>query len=128
MRLSDIKGERTLDVIADVIDPVCAIASDEAVKALFAREKRPEGMTLREYAVKKLRKSVPVLIRLHKKEIIAILAAVSGEEDYAEKLTLVRLMKDVTDLLNDRTFMELFGAAQSTVTPSGSAQENTEEA
>ena len=28
MKLSDIKGERTLDVIADIIDPIANIAED----------------------------------------------------------------------------------------------------
>ena len=38
MRLSDIKGDRVFDVIADIIDPIANIASDETASALFKRE------------------------------------------------------------------------------------------
>ena len=34
MRLSDVRGDRTLDVIADLIDPISEIASDEEAVAL----------------------------------------------------------------------------------------------
>ena len=44
MRLSDVRGERTLDVIADLIGPIAEIASDEEAAALFRREKVPEGV------------------------------------------------------------------------------------
>ena len=46
MRLSDIKGERTLDVIAEIIEPIANIAEDEAAAELFRREKPPEGMSM----------------------------------------------------------------------------------
>ena len=37
MKLSDIKGERTLDVIAELIDPISNIASDKVAADLFVR-------------------------------------------------------------------------------------------
>ena len=45
MKLSDIKGDRTLEVIADLVDPIANIAEDEDTFALFRREKLPAGMT-----------------------------------------------------------------------------------
>ena len=45
MRLSDIKGDRVFDVIADIIDPIANIAVYETASALVKREKLPEGMT-----------------------------------------------------------------------------------
>ena len=38
MKLSDIKGERTLDVIAEIIDPVANIAEDKAASDLFQKK------------------------------------------------------------------------------------------
>ena len=35
MKLSDIKGDRVFDVIADLIDPVASIAQDAQAAALF---------------------------------------------------------------------------------------------
>ena len=44
MRLSNVKGERTFDVIAELIDPIYNIAMDPEAAAMFKREKLPEGM------------------------------------------------------------------------------------
>nr|DAF12537.1 MAG TPA: hypothetical protein [Caudoviricetes sp.] len=127
MKLSDIQGERVFDVIADIIDPVANIAQDNAASALFRRERLPEGMTAKNFLVWRARKSLPVLFKEHKGDIIAILAAIEGvsEEQYKSELTLIKLMQDATELLTDDAFTSLFISAQSGKS-SGSAQENTE--
>ena len=127
MRLSDIKGDRTLEVIAEIIDPIANIAEDAEASAMFRREKLPDGMTAKEFLMKRVRKSLPVLLKGHKADIIAILSAIEGvsAEEYAGALNLVKLVKDCTDLLTDEAFMELFISAQSE-TKSGSAQESIE--
>ena len=38
MKLSDVKGERTIEVIAEIIDPIANIAEDEEASAMFKRE------------------------------------------------------------------------------------------
>ena len=127
MRLSDIKGDRTLEVIAEIIDPIANIAEDEEASAMFKREKLPEGMTVNKFLLKRIRKSLPVLLKGHKADIIAILSAIEGvsTEEYNGSLNLVKLVKDCTDLLTDEAFMELFISAQSE-TKSGSAPESIE--
>lgn len=127
MKLSDVKGARTLEVIAEVIDPVANIAEDEAAEALFRREKLPEGMTAKKFLLQRVRKFLPVLLKKHKADLIAIMAAIEGTDkrDYEDSLSLIKLTRDVTDLLTDEAFGELFISAQSG-TPSGSARENTE--
>ena len=127
MRLSDIKGDRTLEVIAEIIDPIANIAEDEEASSMFRREKLPDGMTAKKFLLKRVRKSLPVLLKGHKADIIAILSAIEGvsADEYAGALNLVKLVKDCTDLMTDETFMELFISAQSE-TNSGSAQENIE--
>ena len=76
MRLSDIKGDRVFDVIADIIDPIANIASDETASALFKREKLPEGMTAKAFLLERARKAVPALLKGHKSDIIAVLATI----------------------------------------------------
>ena len=127
MRLSDIKGDRTLEVIAEIIDPIANIAADEEASAMFKREKLPDGMTAKKFLMKRVRKSLPVLLKGHKADIIAILSAIEGvsAEEYSGALNLVKLVKDCTDLLTDEAFMELFISAQSE-NNSGSAQESIE--
>lgn len=126
MRLSDVKGERTLDVIADIIDPVANIAESEAAKALFKREQLPKGMDPRTFALQRIRKTVPALLKTHKRDLLTILAVIEGKpyEEFMEGMGLVSLAKDLLDLFSDSAFVELFIQAQ-TGEPSGSAQENT---
>nr|DAL16897.1 MAG TPA_asm: Sporulation inhibitor sda hairpin, histidine kinase inhibitor.97A [Caudoviricetes sp.] len=128
MKLSDVKGEHALEVIADVIEPICNIAEDENASALFKREKLPEGMTAKKFLLQRVKKAVPALLRGHKGDIIAILSSIEGTspEAYTDALNLVKLPKDFIDLMTDEAFAELFISAQGTEKPSGSAQENTE--
>lgn len=128
MRLSDIKGERTLEVIAEVIDPICNIAEDGEAMALFRREKLPDGMDAKAFLLQRARKSIPALLKRHKGDIISILSAIEGvtPEEYSDSLNLVRLFRDATDLLTDEAFADLFISAQAEKS-SGSAPENTEE-
>lgn len=127
MKLSEIKGERTLEVIADIIAPIANIAEDEAASELFRREKLPEGMTAKKFLLKRARKAVPALLKGHKADIIAILSTIEGTspEDYTGALNMVKLFKDCADLLTDEAFTALFISPQSE-TPSGSASESIE--
>lgn len=131
MKLSEVRGERVFDVIADVIDPIANIAGDEAASALFKREKLPEGMTAKKFLLARARKAVPPLLKGHKEDLIAILAAIDGTSPQAYKgaLNMVKLVRDVTELLTDEVFAELFISAQTQKgeEPSGSAPESTTE-
>lgn len=128
MRLSDIQGERVFDVIADIIDPVANIAQDDDAASFFKREKLPDGVTAKDFLMQRARKTIPALLKGHKSDIIAILAAIEGVDanEYRNSLNLVKLIRDATELLTDEAFGELFISAQSE-TSSGSAQANTEE-
>lgn len=114
MRLSDIKGERTIDVIAEIIEPIAEIASDPKASELFGRRPLPEGMTAKEFALKRISSGAPALLKDHKKSIIAILAAINGiePEEYTETLGFIKLLKDVSELLTDDVFVGLFTSAQ----------------
>lgn len=127
MRLSDIKGERTLEVIADLIDPIANIAEDEDAAAMFKREKLPEGVTAKKFMLQRARKALPVLLKDHKVDIISILSTIEGTspEAYCGTLNMVKLFRDFVDLMTDEGFSALFTSAQSGET-SGSASESTE--
>ena len=104
MRLSDVRGERVFDVIADIIDPVCAIAQDEGARALF---EPGEGDTPTEAAINRIRRGLPSLIKTHREDLTAILAAIKGvaPEEYAEDLSMGTLLGDVFELLTDEEFL-----------------------
>lgn len=110
MKLSDIKGERTFDVIAEIIEPIANIAADKEAASVFVRKPLPEGMTAREFVMQRIKASIPVLMKNHKSDLITILAAIEGvtAEEYEASLNLVKLSKDAVELLNDEAFKAFF--------------------
>lgn len=116
MKLSDIKGDRVLDVIADIIDPIANMVQDKDVAAMFERKAVPEGMKARDFFAERMRKGMPVLLKGHKADIIAIMAAIEGvtPEQYAESLDFPKLFTDVMELITDDAFLD-FLSSQKTV-------------
>lgn len=110
MKLSDIKGEACLDVLADITGPIIALAQDEEVKALFSGKGCPEGESPYEYASKCVKDGLPKLVKSHKAEVIQILAALDGKtpEQYANGLTIGSLIADLVELLTDDDFGSFF--------------------
>lgn len=114
MKLSDIKGADVFDVIADCIVPITNIASDEKAMALFKKQVVPEGTDVRAVAIKRLAAGVPPLMRDHKDDLVAILAAVNMTpvDEYAKGLTLGKLITDLADLISDPMFADFFTSAE----------------
>lgn len=114
MKLSEIKGERTFDVIAEIVPPIANIANSPEARALVGKKQLPAGETPDSFAIKRLKESLPALLKAHKQDIIAILAAIKGvkPEEYANSLDLASLFLDCTDLLSDEAFGDLFQQAQ----------------
>lgn len=128
MKLSEIKGDRTLDVIADIIDPIANIAEDEKAVDLFTKKQLPKGMTPKQFLLKRARECVPALLKDHKTDVIAILSSIEGvsPEEYAGELNLAKLFKDCVDLITDEAFTAFFTSAGSETdgSSSGSVSEN----
>lgn len=98
MRLSDIKGEEALDVLADIIEPMALILADEDVQKL-SKQKNVNALAY-----------VKPMIKNHKKEVIEILARLENEEpeEYAKKVTLLTLPMKIVDFINDPEVQSLF--------------------
>lgn len=113
MKLSDIKGDRVLDVIADVIDPIANIVQDKDVAAMFERKAVPEGMDARDFFAERMRKGMPVLLKGHKADIIAIMAAIDGvtPEQYAASLGFPKLFTDVMELVTDDALLDFLSSS-----------------
>ena len=108
MKLSEIRGERVFDVIADIIEPACNIASDKDAAALFDRtEKRPEDVTPAEFALGKVKRSMPKLMRSHKDDLVAIMAAIDGcsQDEYRDNLTMAKLIQGFYEILTDEDLL-----------------------
>lgn len=130
MKLSDIKGDRVLDVIADIIDPIANMVQDKDVAAIFKREAVPDGMEARDLFAKRMRKGLPVLLKSHKTDIIAVMAAIEGvtPEQYAASLDFPKLFADVMELVTDDAFLNFLSSQETGkgADASGSASANFE--
>lgn len=115
MRLSDIRGERVLDVIAELVEPVASIAQDSKVRDGLTA-KQTDGATAQEQLLNRIVQLVPYLLKEHKHDLLRILAALEGVtvEQYAESLTLGKLVADVTEALTDDAFTSFFGSQAQT--------------
>lgn len=103
MKLSEIKGENTLDIIADILEPISNLISDpEAKKALKNDKKEP------------IIKILPQIIKTHKKDIYKIFAILDGVsiEEYAKNANMVKVMQDFTDVVMDEAMQSLFISAK----------------
>ncbi len=131
MKLSDIKGDRVLDVIADIIDPIANMVQDKDIAAMFERKAVPEGMEAREFFAERMRKGMPVLLKGHKADIIAIMAAIDGvtPEQYAESLDFYKLFTDVMELVTDDAFLDFLSSPETKkgADAPGSASESSED-
>lgn len=114
MKLSDIKGDRVFDVIADIIDPIANMVQDKDVAAMFKREAVPDGMEARDFFAKRMCKGLPVLLKSHKADIIAIMAAIEGvtPEQYAASLDFPKLFTDVMELVTDDAFLDFLSSSE----------------
>ena len=112
MKLSNIKGDRVLDVIADIIDPIANMVQDKDVVAMFERKAVPDGMEARDFFAERMCKGLPVLLKGHKADIIAIMAAIEGvtPEQYAESLDFPKLFTDVMELVTDDAFLDFLSS------------------
>lgn len=111
MKLSDLKGERAVLAIADMIEPIANIAADQKNLQLFKNERR-EGETDKDVGMREMKEKLPKLLRTHKDDILTILCAVNGCEP--EDMSMVDIIKGTLDLANDKEFLELFLSANKT--------------
>lgn len=110
MKLSEIKGERVFDVLADVIAPVATIAKDKDAIKLFSAEGRPEDVTPWDWFVERATIAMPVILKTYRTEICQIMAAINDVpvEEYVEGITIQKLLKDTLDLVTDSEFVSFF--------------------
>ena len=112
MKLSDIKGEAALDVLADLLEPAAEILGDQAVKTAFNG-----GSPL---------SAAKVAIKNHKKAVLTVLAICDGADPATYSPNVFSLPAKLLEILNDPEIIGLFNwQGQTDKTSSGSATENT---
>lgn len=101
MKLSEIKGERALEVLADLIEPVAEILGDKEIVAVLQSGKAPA-------------KAIKLALKNHKKAVLAMMAAIDGEDPETYQPSLFVLPKRLLDLLNDPEVQKLFASQETT--------------
>ena len=129
MKLSDVKGDRCLDVVADIIGPVCSIAEDKDAVELFKPKNVPEGMTANQYFAKRMKVGVPKLLKHHKDDVVEILSVIQGvkPDEYLDDLTLPKLVTDVLEMLTDKEIVAFLSSQQATDGLSTGVSESTQD-
>lgn len=96
MKLSEIHGEKCLDMFADLIEPIAEIMSDKEIAEAAKKENKAAA--------------VSVAIRNHKKAVIEVMAILDGENpvEYAEKINIFTLPAKLLEILNEPEILNLF--------------------
>lgn len=103
MKLSEIKGDRAIEVVADIMEPISNLLTDTDIKKIFENKKKQS-----------VAKLLPDIIKMHKSDIYRILASLEGTtvNEYKKKVTIVKLIQDFTDLVTDESVQALFTSAK----------------
>lgn len=106
--ISEIKGERSFDTLADVMEIAFSLAEDENVMEFVKRgEGIPEGEDALEWQMRIMKKCVPAMIRDHKDALASLIAISKNttKAKYLKDVTPNELWKDVIAIFNDKTFI-----------------------
>ena len=117
-RLSEIKGEEAIDVLAEIMTPVSSICGDEKVKKTW------------ESRDKNLMAFVQIMFKNHKDALVDVLCILDGStrKEYLKSATVISIVEDAFYVMNDPVMKELFiGQGQMLDdADSGSAMESVE--
>ena len=113
MKLSEITGEKAIDVLADILEPASEIVSDNEVTA--------------HYQAGDMLKAIRAALKNHTKAVVEILAYTEGESPETYKPNVLSLPAKLLEILTDPAIVDLFQLqSQESRTSSGSAMVNTE--
>lgn len=111
MKLTEIKGEKAMETIADLIEPISVIVTDEKFRKLLESGNRV--------------KAVQYLLRHHSKNVLLCMALLNDEDPETYEPNILTLPAMLIELLNTPELVELFTSGE-TVTSSGSPTESIE--
>lgn len=92
-KLSDIKGEEALDVLAEILVPITTIANDEEVKSGFDTN---------------VAMCVSIALKKYKSEIMDILSAIDGKPKEELEINILTLPTTMMEILSEPAVQSLF--------------------
>ena len=115
MRLSEFKDEKAIEVVADLLEPIYNIVSNEA-NAEAKDEAKDKGVL--PFAAAMLKNSA--------KDVMAMLAILDDKDPKEYHCNAATVLGDIVNMLSDDELLQLFGLQSETLTSAGSASANTE--
>lgn len=94
-KLSEIKGEEALNVLAEIIEPAAEIFTDENVKNALKAENNKA-------------KAAKIILKDHNKAVLTLMAALEGVPFEEYQPTLFALPSLILGVLNDPELNSLF--------------------
>lgn len=116
MKLSEIKGEKAIEVFADLLEPVGNILTDEEVLKSI-RNSEPKILIIQK------------MLKTHSKDVINAMAIIEGVPVEEYEVDFLTLPSKLIEFFNDEAVAQLFTSQgqKEELIPSGSAMENIEE-
>ena len=118
MKISEFKNEDAIDLLADLIEPTANILADNEIQAAFKAE--TNKLTIAKKCLK-----------LHKKDVLEILAIVNGQTPEEYTCNPISILVDLLAILNDKELVDFFVEQQAMMNTGGAplfAVVNTEDA
>lgn len=114
MKLSEITGDRALDIIADIL-PVVGRLKDSKALDDFYKAHKTHDLTSKEVRADLIFSLVPSLIKSNKQDILQVVASVTGTTvREVKKLSAKALWGEIKEILSDPEMQELFGSSVNT--------------
>ena len=95
MKLSEIKGEKALDAMADLLDPLALIFADPEIQRSVKNDE-PKMILVKK------------ILKTHKKEAIQIMAILDGETPETYEVSLLKIPLKLLEIINDPEVQSLF--------------------
>lgn len=96
MKLSDFKGEKAIEVFADLLEPIAEILKDNEIVALVQTENVKQIDVIKK------------ILKGHSESVVQILAILEGEDPKTYQPNIIALPKKLIEIFNDEAFIDLF--------------------
>lgn len=112
MKLSQLTTDEALDVLCEITPAVASIVGDEELMNVIGKAVKRDGMTragMMLLGAEKLSKIVPVVMKEHRSDVFAIVAAVNkvSAEEIASQ-NVIKTSVQIRELCKDKELIDFF--------------------
>ena len=112
MKLSQLTTDEALDVLCEITPAVASIVGDEELMNVIGKAVKRDGMTragMMLLGAEKLSKIVPVVMKEHRSDVFAIVAAVNKvSADEIASQNVIKTSMQIRELCKDKELIDFF--------------------